>query len=110
MKTMIHRNPTGSDTNSGSTLSSAQARVVAALAQGLSITEAARKAGVHRDTTYRWLQNQPEFETAVENARAEYVGVLANGLRDLAARALESLQELLDDRKCHRRSARVRSR
>jgi hypothetical protein len=99
METMIHRNPTDSDTISGSTLSSAQARVVVALAQGLSVTAAARQAGVHRDTIYQWLTNQPEFEAAVENARAEYAAILADGLRDLAARALETLRELLDDPK-----------
>ena len=97
METTIQQNTTDSDTISDCTLSPAQARVVVALAQGLSVTAAAREAGVHRDTIYQWLRNQPEFETAVENARAEYVAILADGVRDLAARALETLKELLDD-------------
>ena len=97
METTIHRNPTDSDTFSD-VLSPVQAQVVTALAQGLSVTAAARQAGVHRDTIYDWLNKQPEFESFVESARSEYVAVLADGMRDLATRALETLRDLLDDR------------
>jgi len=97
METTIHRNPTDSDTIS--TLLPAQAQVVTALAQGQSVTAAAKQAGVHRDTIYQWLKSQLEFKTAVENARTEYVAVLSDGMRDLAARAIETLKELLDDPK-----------
>ncbi len=97
METTIHRNPTDSDTIP--TLLPAQAQVVTALAQGQSVTAAARQAGVHRDTIYQWLKSQPEFKAAIENARTEYVAVLSDGMRDLAARAIETLKELLDDPK-----------
>ena len=97
METTTHRNPTDSDTIS--TLSPAQAQVVIALAQGQSVTEAATQAAVHRDTIYSWLKTQPAFKTAVESARAEYLAVLSDGMRDLAARALQTLKELLDDPK-----------
>jgi transposase len=39
-----------------STLSSAQAEVIAALVVGESITEPARAAGVHRSTIQNWLR------------------------------------------------------
>ena len=99
METTIHRNPTDSDTFSDAHLSPAQAQVVTALAQGLSVTAAARQAGVHRDTIYDWLNKQPEFEESVETARSEYVAVLADGMRDLSTRALETLNNLLGDSK-----------
>jgi Helix-turn-helix domain len=97
MATAIHRIPTDSDTISNVHLSAVQIQVVTALAQGHSVTAAARQAGVHRDTIYHWLANQPEFETAVENARSEYAAVLSDGMRDLATRALETLHDLLDN-------------
>ena len=82
--------------NSGA-LSPVQAQVVAALAQGRTVTDAAHDAGVHRNTIYNWLQNEPDFQIAVEEAQREYVAVLQDGMRDLAARAVETLRNLLDD-------------
>ena len=80
------------------TLSPVQAQVIAALAQGRTVTAAAQTAGVHRNTIYNWL-NEPLFKTAVEEAEAEYVAILSDGMRDLAALALASLRSLLDDPK-----------
>ena len=51
------------------TLSPVQAQVIAALAQGRTVTAAAQTAGVHRNTIYNWL-NEPLFKTAVEDAEA----------------------------------------
>jgi transposase-like protein len=44
-----------------STLSPAQAQVIAALAAGESITGAARAAGVHRSTIHNWLREGQQF-------------------------------------------------
>jgi uncharacterized protein YecA (UPF0149 family) len=44
-------------------LSPAQAQVVAALAQGRTVTTAAQDAGLHRNTIYNWL-HEPESVTA----------------------------------------------
>jgi|SRR5579872_67547 len=96
MPAAIRQNSTNSDTNTN--LSPAQAQVIAALAQGRSITAAARETDVHRSTIYNWLQNEPHFKTAVENAQREYVEILSDGMRDLAAAALDTLRRLLDDR------------
>ena len=46
-----------------STLSPAQAQVIAALAAGESITEAARAAGVHRSTIHNWLKEGRQFRS-----------------------------------------------
>jgi hypothetical protein len=80
------------------TLSPVQAQVVAALAQGRTITTAAAEANIHRNTIHNWL-HEPVFKTAVEEAQREYAAMLADGMRDLAARALETLRQLLDDPK-----------
>jgi hypothetical protein len=80
------------------TLSPAQAQVVAALAQGRTVTAAAQDAGVHRNTIYNWL-DEPAFKTAVEEAEHEYVAILSDGMRDLAALALETMRNLLEDPK-----------
>jgi transposase-like protein len=80
-------------------LSPVQAQVVAVLAQGRTVTDAAREAGVHRNTIHNWMQNEPEFKIAIEEAQGEYLAVLRDGMRDLAARAIETLRSLLDDPK-----------
>jgi hypothetical protein len=79
-------------------LSPAQSQVVAALAQGRTVTAAAREADLHRNTIYNWLDD-PGFKTAVEEAQREYVAILSDGMRDLAALALETLRNLLEDPK-----------
>jgi hypothetical protein len=79
-------------------LSPVQAQVVAALAQGRTITTAAAEAGVHRNTIHNWF-HEPVFKTTVESAQTEYVAILRDGMRDLAALALQNLRSLLEDPK-----------
>src|SRR5579864_363336 len=93
----IHHNSSDFDTISDNNLSPVQAQVVAALAQGRTITDAARDAGLHRTTIHTWFRDQPVFKTAFEQAQREYVETLHDGMRDLAARAVETLRSLLDD-------------
>jgi hypothetical protein len=79
-------------------LSPVQAQVVAALAQGRTITTTAAEANIHRNTIHNWL-HEPPFKTAVEEAQREYAATLSDTMRDLAARALETLRNVLDDPK-----------
>jgi transposase len=51
-------------------LTPAQAQVIAAFAQGRTVTAAAQAAGLHRNTIYNWL-NDPSFKTAAEEAQRE---------------------------------------
>ena len=85
-----------SSTTAPANLSPAQAQVIAALAQGRTVTAAAQDAGLHRNTIYNWL-HEPAFKTAADEAQREYVAILSDGMRDLAARAVETLRNLLDD-------------
>jgi hypothetical protein len=86
------------DTTAPETLSPVQAHVIAALAQGRTVTAAAQTAGLHRNTIYNWL-NEPIFKTAVEEAESEYVAILRDGMRDLAALARDTRRNLLEDPK-----------
>ena len=80
------------------TLSPVQLQVIAALAQGRTITTAAAEANIHRNTIHNWF-HEPQFKATAEAAQREYAAVLADGMRELAARALETLHQLLDDPK-----------
>lgn len=75
----------------------AQARVVAALALGRSITQAAAAAGVHRTTIYHWLKTSDDFRAAAEQAAHEFTSSLADRVNDLSGAALETLQAMLAD-------------
>ena len=75
-----------------------QAQVIAALAQGRTVTAAAQEAGLHRNTIYNWY-HEPAFKIAVEEAQSEYVAILTDGMRDLATLALDTLRNLLEDPK-----------
>jgi hypothetical protein len=97
MPASIHHNSSNFDTISTTNLSPAQTQVIAALVQGRSITAAALEAGLHRSTIHHWLRHEPAFKTAMQQARSEYIATLNDGMRDLAARALETLRSLLDD-------------
>jgi hypothetical protein len=91
----VHHNSSDSDTNKN--LSPVQAQVIAALAQGRTITDAARGASIHRTTIHHWFRTAPVFKAAFQEAQREYVDTLHDGLRDLAARAVETLRNLLSD-------------
>jgi len=97
MQSAVHHNSSEFDTIPDVSLSPAQAQVIAALAQGRTITDAARDVGLHRTTIHHWFRTEPIFETAVQEAQREYVETLQDGMRDLAARAVETLRNLLDD-------------
>src|SRR5436305_6575102 len=98
MEAAVHHNSSECDTIP-TTLSPAQAQVIAALAQGRTITDAARDVGLHRSTIHHGFRTEPEFNEAFQSAQREYVETLHDGMRDLAARAVETLRSLLDDPK-----------
>ena len=87
-----------SSTTAPANLSPAQAQVIAALAQGRTVTAAAQDAGLHRNTIYNWFHD-PAFQTAADEAQREYTAILSDGMRDLAALAVETLRSLLEDPK-----------
>ena len=97
MTPAVQHNATDATPNTNENLSPTQAKVVAALAQGRTISAAARDAGIDRGTIHRWLRDQPAFKSAVQSARREYTGLLNDQLRELASTALDTLRTLLEN-------------
>lgn len=72
-----------------------QQTVLCALAAGSSKVDAARAAGVHRDTVNAWERNIPGFGEAVQQAQRDYRASLASQLRRLSVKAVGQLESLL---------------
>ncbi|MCC6389575.1 MAG: SEC-C domain-containing protein [Bryobacterales bacterium] len=82
-------------------LSPAQAQVALSLASGASLSHAAKSSGVGRTTVYTWLKENSAFSAAVDHAKAEYVAALRDRVRDLSAKAIHTIDTLLDDPSVH---------
>ena len=93
----LEQNSTHTTLISSVTLSPKQLQVAVALAQGHTVSAAAREAGVHRGTIYQWIRTEAEFKAAAGEAKREYVAKLNDDLRELSAHALDTLRSLLDD-------------
>ena len=97
MQEPIHHNSSHFASISDANLTPAQAKVIKSLARGQTVTAAAEDAGVHRTTIHHWIRTEPAFKIAVETAQSEYAAELNDGIRELAARALLTLHDLLQD-------------
>jgi transposase-like protein len=89
------------------TLSSQQIEIIEALAGGCSISDAAQRTGVHRNTIHNWRRTNQAFREALEDAEFERAFMLHGKCQDLANLAIQVLQDLLTDPKA---SASVRLR
>jgi hypothetical protein len=78
------------------TISPAQELAVAALVGGATVTEAAKRAGVSRETVSRWAHRDPEFIAALQNARAETAAEVRCALEALGRRSVAALREVLE--------------
>ncbi|MBM3810914.1 MAG: hypothetical protein FJW20_04700 [Acidimicrobiia bacterium] len=83
-------------THPSANLSAAQLQVIAALASGSSVSAAAAQAGVHRSTIHNWLKS-PSFSTEFDKSRQDYLDTLGDQLRDLSAKALDTIRQVLDN-------------
>src|SRR5438876_12442622 len=101
MQSAVQQNSSDLTSTATANLSPAQAQVAAILAQGQSITAAARHAGIHRSTIYQWLQHSSDFETAVQAAQEEYLATVTDEMRDLSSSALRTLRGVLDNPETH---------
>ncbi len=61
----------------GSGAARERAAFLRALGRGGNVTQAAKKAGVHRTTVYGWRDRDPAFAQAMEEARTKAVAALA---------------------------------
>lgn len=77
-------------------LTGPQEVALAALVSGSSLTVAAERAGVSRQSVSAWCNHAPAFIAALRTARAELRAEQAGRLAALGARALGALDGLLD--------------
>src|SRR5215212_7972824 len=69
--------------------------LIAALAGGVSVRDAATRAGVSESTAYRRLED-PGFTRHVAEARAEMIARAVGTLADASTAAAATLRKLLD--------------
>ena len=90
-----------------SALSSRRLSAATFLAAGAAATKAASASGVSRSTIVRW-QADPDFIAEVERLSAELVSSLGRRIAQLSGKALDTLEEVLDD-PAARRGERLRA-
>ena len=90
---------TSTHSNNSTDLSPTQTQVVAALAQGRTVTDAAESAGLHRTTVFEWLKTSPAFCKALDEAKEIYEERLRGEMRELSALALKTLRGVMEDPK-----------
>jgi hypothetical protein len=76
-------------------ISSQQAKVIAALIKGESVTHATREAGVDRTTFYLWRRSDPAFEAELNRAKREQVEAIRAQLHPLVDTAVSTVREVL---------------
>jgi hypothetical protein len=72
-----------------------QEQALAALLTGATVTAAARRAGVARQTVHRWLSDDPAFIAEYNRARREMAEAVDQALRLLSAQAVKVLKRTL---------------
>lgn len=77
------------------TLPLQQAQAVVGLLGGLSVTDAAKAAGVSRATVHRWLKDDFTFQAAVNQGQRELQEALQCRLLNLAEDAVSCVEKVL---------------
>ena len=74
-------------------------KAILALMTAKSVTEAARTAGVGERTLRRWLREDAAFKAEYDAARLAAFTTVRQRIQQLAGRAVDALDELLDAKK-----------
>ena len=72
-----------------------QQRVIAALVQGATVSDAAKAVGLHRTTVHYWCRTQPHFRLALERAKQLHADFVRDELRALTHEAVDLLRTFL---------------
>ena len=72
-------------------------QVLALIAAGSTISDAAESAGIHRNTIYNWLRSDPRFRCALAGAREAKALYWREQAEQLAAGALDTIRALMTD-------------
>src|SRR4051794_37203961 len=76
-----------------------QERAVATLLSGATVTAAAERAGVSRQTVHRWLAEDPAFIAEYNRGRREMADAVKQALRMLSAQSVRVLKRTLTSSK-----------
>jgi hypothetical protein len=76
-----------------------QERAIAALLTGASVTAAAAKAGIARQTLHRWLSDDAAFIAGYNLARRELADAVNQSLRSLSVQSVKVLRRALTSSK-----------
>ena len=79
------------------TLTPLQVQVLESLVAGLSVTAAAKQAGVHRTTVHLWTRTLPDFARALLTLRQQRADRVMDELGDLADAAINTFRQILSD-------------
>lgn len=86
-----------SPNNVTSRLSPKQREILEALISGSTISDAAAKSGVHRSTVHLWCRQNTIFRAALRDAESQQSNMMLDGLRERAAKALQTVDEIMTD-------------
>ncbi len=78
-------------------LSSSKLFVVSALANGATVTDAAKRAQVDRSTIYNWIRADADFLAELNRAKREQMERLRGQLMELANDAFQTFRQVLTD-------------
>jgi len=78
-------------------LTKSQETVLAALAEGHSISAAARMANIHRSSIYLWQRDNEAFIEALRKIRSAQEFEVSQNIHALAVRSVEVLERILTD-------------
>jgi hypothetical protein len=80
-------------------LSPQQLQVILALSEGVNMTDAAARAGVHHNTIANWRRNSLPFREALADAQYDRALLVRGKAEDRLDRALETIDAILIDPK-----------
>ncbi len=74
-----------------------EAQVLASLAEGKSISQTARDAGIHRATVYNWLHGNPAFANALQSSIRHRTAAALDRALELVDPAFDTLRQLIEN-------------
>ena len=83
-------------------------RALLAFIGGATVTEAARKAGVSRQTASQWLNQDPRFQAKLQNAHAELRAAVMRRTENGLVEAVDAARGLLEHEDWKARAAGIR--
>ena len=80
-----------------SALSANQEKALAAMIGGATVTESAKRAGVHRSTIHDWLKNDIAFRSELNTLRREIKTAMRHRLLGIAQKAIDVLERAIEE-------------